>query len=71
MVKLNHENLQKPGKKPASSLPEKVADCEPDFSQLMNMSSDENGKLYAIGMGELFEVIRRKIGDGLSAKEAM
>ena len=72
-VKLNHENLQKPGKKPASSLPEKIEDCEPDFLQLMNMSS-YNGRgepRYENGTGELFDVINGKIGDGLSAKEAM
>ena len=70
MIKLNHENLQKPGKKPASSLPEKIEDCEPDFLQMMSMSDDEYGR-YEKGTGELFDVINGKNGDGLSAKEAM
>ena len=72
MVKLNHENLQKPGKKPASSLPEKIEDCEPDFLQLMNMKlCPRNDNRYENGTGELFDVINGKTDDGLTAKEAM
>ena len=59
-------------KKPASSLPEKIEDCEPDFLQLMNMKlCPHNDDRYEKGTGELFDVINGKTDDGLTAKEAM
>ena len=71
-------NFQKPGKKPASSLPERIEDCEPEFLQLMNMklcphNDDRDGtRWYEKGTGELFEVLKEKCGDyHPSPKEAM
>ena len=67
------KNFEKPGKKPASSLPEKIEDCEPDFLQLMNMRlCPHNDDRFEKGTGELFAVIEGKdIDDGSSPKDAM
>ena len=66
-------NFQKPGKKPASSLPERIEDCEPEFLQLMNMKlCPHNDDRFEKGTGELFKVLKEKCGDQHpSPKEAV